>query len=244
MNPLRLMACWLLLPPATGGCADDHTAPQAGGWQLVSTRSLAVAEPSGLCLAPDGQSLYTVSDETGLVYRIDLEGRTLGFLPFTGEDLEGICLDPAGQGFWLCEERRRQAVHISAEGTVIARYPVDLGGAANSGLEGIAFDGTGTLCVLNEKEPGLLLRRQAADGRWTREELHFAPDYSDLCWDADRQGLWVLSDEDEALFLLRAGQPLVRYALDLPRLEGVAVSGDTAWLVSDSHSKLYRIQLD
>lgn len=243
MKPLYTLAL-CLLPLATAGCAEDSAAPEIGSWQLVSTHSLGVAEPSGLCLAPDGLSLYTVSDETGLVYQLDLDGHTLGFLPFTGEDLEGICLDPDGQGFWLAEERRRQAVHISAEGTVIARFPVDLGGAANSGIEGIAFDGDGTLCLLNEKDPGLLLRRQAADGRWNREELRFARDYSDLCWDETRQGLWVLSDEDESLHLMRAGKPLRRYSLELPRLEGVAVSADTVWVVSDSHSKLYRLQLD
>ena len=62
--------------------------------------------------------------------------------------------------------------------------------------------------------------------------------------DEPRLGLWVRSNEDESLHLLRAGKPLRRYSLALRRLEGVTVSADTVWVVSDSHSKLYRIQLD
>jgi uncharacterized protein YjiK len=237
--PLLAMAACL-----AGGCYDESRPLPQGDWELVSTHQLSVPEPSGLCLDPDGRSLWTVSDETGLIYRIDLEGRSLQTLPFNGEDLEGIALDAGTGGFWLAEERRRQLLRVNRAGVLQERYSLDLPGAANSGLEGVSVDDEGRVLLVNEKNPGRLLRFEPASGAVEAFDLDFARDYSGLFWDSQRQGLWVLSDESQALYLLREGQSPVEYRLGLARLEGVAVAGDTAWVVSDALSKLFRIQLN
>lgn len=222
----------------------DRTEPlPQGSWTLVDAWPLRVPEPSGLCLDADGRHLWTVSDETGLVYRLDLEGRLERSLAFTGEDLEGVCLAPDG-GFWLAEEGLRQAVRVSAQGAVLARIPLELHGAANSGLEGVTVGGDGRLLLLNEKNPGRLLRLDPVTLAVESIDLDFALDYSGLCWDAERDGLWVLSDESRALYFLEEGEPPVEYPLGLARLEGVAVVADTAWVVSDAQAKLFRIQLN
>ncbi|MCB1048277.1 MAG: SdiA-regulated domain-containing protein [Calditrichaeota bacterium] len=246
MNRTRSASIALLLPVllGMGGCYDDPSSFEEGSWTLVATFPLSVTEPSGLCLDQDGRTFWTVSDETAMVYRLDREGRVLQTLSYVGEDLEGICLDPLDGSLWVAEERRRQAVHLSRTGTVLDRLDVEQHGAANSGLEGICFDGDGQLLLLNEKDPGRLLCVPRTGGASTGRDLDFARDYSGLCWDEPRQSLWVLSDESRALFRLREDQSPVRYSLDLPRIEGIAVEADTAWVVSDSYSKLFRIQFD
>ena len=234
----------VLLAMGNQACVDTTDPLEEGAWHLVSSHSLAVPEPSGLCLDSDGRHLWTVSDETGQIYRLDLEGRIVQQLAFSGEDLEGVCLDPTDGSLWLAEERRRQAVHVSREGALLGRLPINLAGTGNSGLEGICLDSRGRLLLVNEKEPGRLLRLDRQSGQLEPLELGFARDYSGLCWDSGREALWVVSDESRALFLVNQDQSVLRYSLGFSRLEGVAVLADTAWVVSDSQTKLFRIQFD
>lgn len=219
-------------------------AETAASWTLVREVPVQVIEPSGLCLDPQTGEFWTVSDETGLVHRIDSEGRVTRTLAWSGDDLEGICLDPRDGSLWIAAERDGQAIHLSRTGTELERHTLEPAtGQGNSGLEGIACDRDGLLFLLKEKDPGLLFLWEPATGRLETRELDFARDYSGLCLDEERGGLWVLSDESRSLTLLREGQAPLSYELGLERLEGVAVYGDRAWLISDSRQTLFEIQL-
>jgi hypothetical protein len=220
------------------GCYERGESLAQGDWELVSVHALAVPEPSGLCLDPDGRHHWIVSGETGLIHRLDLEGRLVQSLAFGGEDLEGIAIDPASGNFWVAEERRNQAVRRGAGGP-----PARLGGGDELRLRGRMVDGQGRVLLAIEKNPGRLLVLDPATGKVSGVDLDFARDYSGLCWDEGRQGLWVLSDESRALYFLREGEGPVEYKLGFERLEGVAVAGDSAWLVFDALSRLYHIQL-
>ncbi len=212
-------------------------------WELAGEYHITVPEPSGLCLDQDGQHLWTVSDHTGLVYRLNLDGSIERTLTWVGEDLEGVALDPRDGSLWVCEERRRQVIHVSREGTELARYSMDLPGAANSGIEGIALDSDGRCYICSEKQPGRIMRWVPGEAEMESWEPGLLRDYSGLTI-ADDGGLWVLSDESERLVLLRDTNRVEAVVeLNLPTLEGVAVSGNEMWLVADATSRMYHIRL-
>ncbi len=235
---------WIpLLLLALSACRDGHQEPGSAAWELLAQYPLSVPEPSGLCLDRESGSLYTVSDETGLVYRMDLEGHVLQTLSWTGDDPEGICIDPRDGSLWVVVERRRQLVRLSRAGSELERWNMDLPGAANSGLEGVAVEPDGHALVVQEKDPGQLLRWLPGEAELEVHPLDFARDYSGLCHDPERNRLYVLSDESEILVRLDAGGIEKRWDLGLRRLEGVAIDGDIAYLVSDALARLFVIQL-
>jgi len=231
------MACLLLL-----SCYGQAQPPT--DWSLVRQARVQVQEPSGLCLDPATGEFWTVSDETGMVYRINAEGRVTRTLAWSGDDLEGICLDPRDGSLWIACERDGMVVNLTMQGGELARHVLEsVGGGGNSGLEGIECDEQGRLWLVKEKDPGLLLIFDPASGGLETRPLDFARDYSGLALDPERGGIWALSDESESLtFLGEDGSRLV-YDLGLERLEGVAVAGNQVWLVSDSNAILYEIQL-
>jgi len=229
--PLLLLSCY--------GQAES-----AGEWTLLRQVRVQVQEPSGLCLDPATGEFWTVSDETGLVHRIDAEGRVTRTLAWTGDDLEGVCVDPRDGSLWLACERDGMAVNLSTLGVELARHILEpAGSGGNSGLEGIECDPRGRLWLVKEKDPGLLFVWDPVSGGLETRALDFARDYSGLALDEERGGIWVVSDESESLTFLGDDGSRLEYHLGLERLEGVAVSGDRVWVVSDSNATLYELQL-
>jgi uncharacterized protein YjiK len=211
---------------------------------LLGQSRVQVQEPSGLCLDPTTGEFWTVSDETGLVHRIDAAGRITRTLAWTGDDLEGICTDPRDGSLWIACERDGMVVNLSMQGVELARHILEpAGSGGNSGLEGIECDAQGRLWLLKEKDPGLLFVWEPVGGALETRPLDFARDYSGLALDPERGGVWVLSDESESLTLLGEDGSRREYALGLERLEGVALSGDRIWVISDSNASLYEFQL-
>jgi uncharacterized protein YjiK len=219
-------------------------AEPAGSWTLVSQVRVQVQEPSALCLDPTTGEFWTVSDETGMIHRIDSTGTVTRTLAWTGDDLEGICTDPRDGSLWVAAERDGQAVHLSIHGTELARFTLEpAAGRGNSGLEGIECDPQGRLWLVQEKDPGLLFIWDPIRGDLETRTLDFARDYSGLALDPERDGIWVVSDESESLTFLGNDGTRLEYTLGLERLEGVAVAGDRVWVLSDSNATLFEIQL-
>ncbi|MFA7331694.1 MAG: SdiA-regulated domain-containing protein [Candidatus Delongbacteria bacterium] len=239
MRRVFLLTAWGLLAFSCYGQAEP-----APTWTLLSEVRVQVQEPSGLCLDPLSGQFWTVSDETGLVYRFDPTGRVTRTLAWSGDDLEGICTDPRDGSLWIVGERDGQAVHLSIHGTELGRFTLEpAAGRGNSGLEGIECDARGHLWLLQEKDPGRLYLWEPEGGALEIRELDFARDYSGLALDPERGGCWVVSDESESLTFLGDDGRVLEYALGLERLEGVAVAGDSIWVLSDSNATLFEIQL-
>lgn len=232
----------ILLVAALGCDKQDVTTPYAELRQLGSY-DLAVPEPSGLSLSEGGAGLYTVSDATNQVFKLELDGDVLATLEYTGEDLEGVVYDAAGNTLLVVEEGAREIVTLSTDGQELSRQSLDVPGtSANSGLEGIALRDTDhTLFVVNEKEPARLFRLNADFSVASEHDLQAGIDYSGICHDAISGLLWVVSDQAEVLFTWDS-QSGVRDIFHLPvnKPEGVAVGSDgRIYVVSDADDRLY-----
>lgn len=227
------------------GCSSDTSnGPRQGDSRLIllSSYPLDVHEPSGLALDAARSSLWTVGNHPQRIYRLSLEGQVREILGFEGDDLEGIACDPSDATLWVVEEKRREVVHLDANGEVAARRQLDLAGEPNSGLEGISLDSNGTLYVLNEKNPGLFITLNDDLSIKNRRQLGFAEDFSALDYHRGRDSFWILSDQSQALFLWNPREGVTAtYPLPFDKAEGVAVDevDDLIYVVSESEDRLY-----
>lgn len=187
-------------------------------------------EPSGLALAHDQRSLWTVSDDTRAVFRLALDGLLLedSTIRLGVKGLEGIAVGGDGSCLYAVQEEDNRLLRIDVRTRRVSdsRPLADLsgyeavrdhfsGGHGNKGLEGITWHGArGTLFVVREGRPRLLMEvAPALDrilGSWelSRETGFRDPgtsdrklDVSDLCFDSARGTLWLLSDRGRRLFL-------------------------------------------
>ena len=251
MTPARAGAVLAILllaaGPVSSGAAKKPPAGRSGRvLEAVASYFIAAPEPSDLAIDDTGRVLWTVSDKTGRVYELGVDGHVVRTLGFVGEDLEGIAYDRSNRTLWVAEETRREIVHLDREGAVLSRHRLDLTGEPNSGLEGICFDAAGRLFALNEKRPGLFLEIDEHRAIVARREITFAGDYSGMTYEPRRDAFWIVSDQSCALYLWspKSGV-LAKYALPFQKAEGVAVDHESGriYIVSDEENQLYVYRL-
>ncbi|MDJ0943693.1 MAG: SdiA-regulated domain-containing protein [Kiloniellales bacterium] len=273
-------------PVAAQDCARDPELETAGR-QSFSLTFLArnkidgVTQPSGLALAGDCGGLWTISDKKNEIFKLDLEGEVIDDESFEGpvEELEGIALDHSGGFLLVVDEDSNEIVKFAlADQAVADRRRLDqmagfdqvaaafAQGDPNKGLEGIAWNGdTGTVFVLKEGEPGLLLEI-SADLRTIRSHRTLDGqngfrdpgldddeiDFSGIFYDQSRRAFWIVSDKAQRLFLYDwAGNAVVQSATlgygregkyrEIEKAEGVAVDPKSKrlYVVSDDEERLY-----
>lgn len=206
-----------------------------------------IKEPSGLALLPAGDAFYTVSDNTGAIYKVSNDGKTLSVLPFRGSDPEGVAVDRTSGDIYVVEEGLQLIDHIKPDGSLfrtISNVRISTSNPS-SGFEGIAINGD-TLYVVFEKDPGVLIEYHLPTGMWTQRPLLFATDYSGIDYDANDNTLWIISDESRTLnHCTLNGNLLTSQVIDVNKPEGVVVDSKERifWVVSDSENKLYSINL-
>ena len=195
----------------------------------IRDAGLGLNEPSGLTLNSDGSALYTVSDDTKAIFRLDLKGRvsvTDSF--FIGlNDLEGIAIRRDDSELLVVQEatnslvvvdlhsRREQSrcpLSAMSNYSSIAHHfpdPPD-----NNGLEGITVNTKNDhVFVVKERRPGLLIeldpslttilstRLLEASQGFTHPKLKFEKlDFSGLSYDSETDTFWIASDKGQCLF--------------------------------------------
>ena len=250
MHRLFTTVC-ILMSILAGGCDIDDvaTAPAGTALKVVSTVDLSgVPEPSGLALDNDGIHFWTVSDQTGNLYRLAANGVVVATYELNGEDLEGVAVDPRDGSLLVVEERAGTVIHLNRNGQEIERWtPSGLPDMANSGLEGVVVEPqTGHIFLLKEKSPGLLIEMNRQGAVVASHELDFASDFSGLCLAADQRSLIVLSDQSaSATWCDFWGQPTRTLATGLDKGEGLTInpSGTRIFAVSDRLSTLTTFEL-
>jgi len=243
----RTAPCLIALFFAFNACSSNGGEGAKQRLRLIDSYPLALPEPSGLCMALDGRSLWTVSDETGRIYRIDLKGRTLETLPWKGRDLEGVARSREdGDGLWVVEERALALVRLDLSGIPMEQHTIELGRGGNAGLEGVCVaPDTGALWVLKEKSPALIVR---LDEQFRIAES-WTPipraDCSGLAPAAEAGRFWIVSDEARRLFQWSPEEGiLLEFPLDIEKAEGVAQGPDgRLYVVSDASARLYVFEL-
>lgn len=219
--------------------------PEGEALTLLYHQPLEVKEPSGLTLDPERKTLWAVGDNSD-VYQLDLRGGVLARFRGVGADLEGIAFSPKDSTLWVADEADNSLIQLSRSGQRLARHQLALRSEDNKGLEGICLDGQSRIFVLNEKKPGLFIALAPDLSIERRLTLTFARDYSDLAFEAQGGNFWVLSDQDQALFLWSPEQGVLRtFLLPFSNPEGVAVDpvGQRLYLVSDAEEGLYAFSL-
>ena len=214
---------------------------------ILNSYSIDVKEPSGLTFDNSNNVLYTVSDNTNKIYKIGLTGTVFQEYNYVGNDLEGICINKE-KNLVLVEERRRQIVEYNTSTKESISHNIEIEeNEPNSGLEGITYDSRDkTFFVLNEKSPGLLIVLDQSFKIKAKYNLDFASDYSGICYSAEEDLIWVVSDQSKTLTKCQKnGDMIKQYRLNIDKVEGIAidVKERVFYMVSDSRNQLYKIDI-
>ena len=222
-----------------------------GGYTTISTTGIQGF--SGICLAPDGSGVIAASDRGG-VYKVSFSGEaatlyveTAGF----GLDCEGVTVDPAtGDVYFVLEREKQEVRRVRApeysESEVLAVI-TEVSSSSNSGLEAITWMGDGTLMVGNQANPCLLLRLSATDGSIIsrREITGGITDISDLCYDSERNALWIADSETKTINLCDLqGNVQKSYSVSfIDNGEGLYVDRERQciWVSDDTTANIYKI---
>ena len=222
-----------------------------GGYTTISTTGIQGF--SGICLAPDGSGFIAASDRGG-VYKVSFSGEaatlyveTAGF----GLDCEGVTVDPAtGDVYFVLEREKQEVRRVRApeysESEVLAVI-TEVSSSSNSGLEAITWMGDGTLMVGNQANPRLLLRLSATDGSIIsrREITGGITDISDLCYDSERNALWIADSETRTINLCDLqGNVQKSYSVSfIDNGEGLYVDRERQciWVSDDTTANIYKV---
>jgi len=205
---------------------------------------LGLNEPSGLTLNGDGSALYTVSDDTKAIFRLDLTGRvSVSESFFVGlDDLEGIAIRREDSELLVIQEasncvvvvdlhhrreRSRRPLSAMTNYDTIAHHfpdPPD-----NNGLEGITVNTSNDhVFVVKEQRPGLLVELDPSlttilSARVLEANQGFVHpalkddtlDFSGLSYDSSSDTVWIASDKGQCLFQYDWADDTVLQRLDL-----------------------------
>ena len=205
---------------------------------------LGLNEPSGLTLNCDGSALYTVSDDTKAIFRLDLKGRvSVAESFFVGlDDLEGIAIRRNDSELLVVQEESNSVVVVDLHSrkercrrplsamtnyaTIAHHFPNP---PHNNGLEGITVNTSNDhVFVVKEQRPGLLIELdaslttilsatelQASQGFIHPELKANKLDFSGLSFDSNSDTLWIASDKGRCLFQYDWARNTVLQRLDL-----------------------------
>lgn len=218
--------------------ADGHPAHL----EYEDRARLDVDEPSDLVNV--GGKLYAVSDRHSNIYEVEANGDAKKALEIDASDLEALGYDPARGEFLVADESRAKIWSIDADGKRHDAIEVDGADDGNSGIEGLVVAPDGHLFVVKEKSPVEIFELDAAGTELAHEKPEFAKDLSAITYNPIDKRLYVLSDEDHALFrLTHALTPDRAWRLPIDKPEGLAFDGETLYVVSDSEERIYAFEL-
>ena len=210
----------------------------------ILDKAAGLNEPSGLSLNADGSALYTVSDDTKAIFKLDLKGRlsiTESFF-ISVDDLEGIAITPDESKLLTVQEETNSIISIDLNTKrvdsckqlasmdnydTIRQYfpdPPD-----NKGLEGITVNSRNQhVFVVKEGKPGLLIeidpqRTRILNSRLLNSSNGFEHprvgpnklDFSGLSYDSSRDTIWITSDKGQCLYHYDWNNDRVLQRLDL-----------------------------
>ena len=210
--------------------------------ELISSDKINVPEASGLTINTAGSTLFTVSDNTSNIYELATDGTVIKEYVYNGNDVEGISM-VSNNKMLLVEERTKEIVEYDLTTKNYKKHKIIYSNNdSNSGLEGISINlNDNTIFILNEKNPGLLMRLRSDFSIIESYDLDFASDYSGIFHDKDLNILWILSDERKTINKCSLKGVLIKsYSINVNKAEGIAVTNNNIYIVSDSNSTLYK----
>ncbi len=225
-------------------CEKNNEETNTKSLKLKNSYSLDVPEPSGLSFTSGNTTLYTVSDHTGYIYKISLQGKLFSTIKCDARDLEGVTYDSENKNIWVVEERNRKLLKLDLQGNILKEVTLNISSNdENKGLEGLTFNSTNKhFYCLNEANPGLLIELDENQQKINEYELKFAEDYSGIFYDKVINNIWIVSDKSSTITKCDLeGNKIETYNLGINKAEGVVVDSDNnkIYVISDSAEKLY-----
>ncbi len=247
----------------------------------IKNKSQGLCEPSGVTLSDKKNALWIISDDTKKIFKLSLSGKLIKDKSFKipEKGLEGIVIEPNGKFLLGIKEETTEIMRINIDTEkviernslkemvgydAIASFFTD--GEENKGLEGMTWnEATGTIFVLKEGVPGLLIEVSADlqtilnckllhdhngfyDSNLNPEEI----DFSGICYDRSRHCFWIVSDKAKRLFLydwevnnvtqsFKLGYSKKGEYCEIEKAEGVTIDPDSnrLYIVSDKEARLY-----
>lgn len=209
--------------------------------ELEASYKIDVLEPSGLAINSSSTVLYTVSDNTAQVYKLSITGNVIQTFNYKGNDLEGVSTFTDNK-LLLAEERTKEIVVLNMVTDEFLKHAINYENKdANSGIEGVSYDAnSNTIFSLNEKNPGLLIRLRADFSVIATYELGFANDYSGIFYESSSNNLWIVSDQSKTINKCSlTGKVIKSYSINTTQAEGIAVTNNKIYIISDAEAKLY-----
>ena len=235
----------ILIPLILGACKKSSTDPCTPGLNLIAEYELGISQPSGLSLYEDGK-LLSVSDQTGMAYVISTEGVLHESFSLTGNDLEGVYFSNADQVIYHVDESTGNLHATDTDITLISSTPI-IAPDGNQGLEGCTMNPiTGTIYLLKERSPGILIQYDVSSGDLQSFTLDFSEDYSGIAYKESTDELYIISDASKALSICSiTGTELARYNLCIDKAEGIALDEQQGliYIVSDKTEVLYVFEM-
>lgn len=224
------------------GCGEDEEKdPEI---RQLGAYSINVPEPSGLSFTHNKSGLWTVSDASNKIYRLDFEGNVISSFEVNSSDLEGIAIINEDT-LAVVSESDHEIIQLTTTGKRAGKFNVENTGSEDSGLEGLAYDPVNKMFyAANEKSPKVIIKLDRAFNEINRYEISFAEDLAGL--NVDGSFLWVLSEESNSITKCSLEcEALESWKIDAAQPEGIAVDYSTkkAYIVSDSQSSLAVYQL-
>lgn len=222
---------------------------------LTNTYPIGVLEPSGLAYNATNDELFTVSDNTGMVYKLSTTGSILQTLSYAGADLEGVSMYTSNKLLVAVEGSRELIEYDYVNDTFIASHVMnysttDLSTTGdNSRIEGVTYDAQNdAIYFLNEKNPGGLIK---ADGNFNvvnEYPLSYAGDYSAAHYVKETGLLWLASDQESTIYKCNTdGTVIDTFPVTtsgggtINKLEGITIdhANQLLYAVSDGGQELY-----
>ncbi len=200
---------------------------------------LKVPEPSGIAVAPKGNSYFIVSDDAAAVYEIDLSGKILRSSATLGIDLEAICARP--DFLYVSDETPRKIYQLDYATLQVTRtFHVPYSGGRNKGFESLTYNEAKKCFVLiTERDPVYIIEldhdfRQINEYRWKH-----ARDVSSATY--FNGSFWILSDEDMTVFKCNPANYEIQaqYKINVHNPEGIAFHDGKMLILSDDMERLY-----
>jgi uncharacterized protein YjiK len=201
--------------------------------------STAVPEPSDLCYAASGNSIFMVSDN-GLLFETDTTGKIIRESAIRGIDFEGICM--ANNLLYISDESARKVYCVDPSGlNIIKTFNLQYSAGRNRGFESIVYHPQlKQFYLISEKEPIVI---RVYDENFNQVNEYNFNETGDISGAAIYQNqLWLLSDEDHLVMKLDEKMGVVKkFDLKIHNPEGMCfdLSGNLT-VLSDDMAKLYR----
>ena len=229
-------------------CNNAESQLEKPSLELINKYAIAVEEPSGLDLALDKKSLWTVSDKYSKIYQLDLTGQILKEISIPSNGFEGITLDLDGQSFWIVQESRGELLQIDTLGNEIQTLAITYVKSASGGLEGITINSTNNhLFLLKEKDPSVLIELNVDLETIMFKRIYFALDFSGMDYAELKDELWIVSDQEKKVYRCDLnGNVLMSFPINVDKAEGIAIDSENnlIYIVSDSADILYIYRLN